>query len=199
MTNEQAKCEVCGVGSVRRTARAGRTHEYRRGLELPVPADVQLDECDHCGEIYLDETDAEALHGALRGPYLEWQKTEIAALVERITDALPGIMQREIERALGVTGTYLSHLLAGRKEASRTLLTLLEEFALHPRDVRRKLDLRSWRDVPYALPAYVSLETRSASAQEAPTPLLSGGPAPWSAYKQEAQLLRDGSGGGVAA
>ncbi len=150
MATGERECEACEEGTVRRWAHAGRTYEYRRGLELPIPEDLALEECDRCGELYLDEAEADALREAMRKPYLEWQASEARALVDRITHAIPGITQRQLERALGVTATYLSHVLKGRKEASQTLMTLLEEFALHPRDVVRKLELKPWRSVPSA-------------------------------------------------
>ena len=43
-----------------------------------------------------------------------------------------------------VTGTYLSHVLAGRKEASSMLVYLLEAYALSPAEFQRRHSGGAW-------------------------------------------------------
>lgn len=53
-------CAQCGKGHYRRTARPGRTEEYN-GIEVEIPADVALLECDACHEILMSPKDMEVL------------------------------------------------------------------------------------------------------------------------------------------
>lgn len=47
-----ARCVECG-GEVKLLAQAGRTREFRRGMELPIPAAFEIPTCSKCGEEYM--------------------------------------------------------------------------------------------------------------------------------------------------
>ena len=141
-------CEVCGH-TVEPRASAGRVHEYRRGLSLPIPDSFSIPTCAHCGDIYLSEEGYEALADAQKPAFIEWQKAHLAELV-RVLQERHHVRIRDIERACGVTGTYLSHLLGGRNEASQVLINLLEAFALSAAEFDRKLNNVSWEEARQA-------------------------------------------------
>jgi transcriptional regulator with XRE-family HTH domain len=131
------RCVECG-DQVRLLKKAGRVEEYRRGVPLPIPEDFAIPTCPTCGEEYFTVELSEAL-AKLQAPlFAEWQRAHCEPLVDRIRKAHE-ITLRELEEACGVTGTYLSHVLAGRKEASLTLIRLLEAYAAAPKELARQL------------------------------------------------------------
>jgi transcriptional regulator with XRE-family HTH domain len=136
-------CQQCG-GVVREKTGGDRTFEYRRGLPLPVPDDFAIATCETCGETYMTAEEYRDLADRQKPAFLAWQKEHVARVLRTIRDANKTTL-REIERACGVTGTYLSHLLAGRNEASQPLINLLEALALYPAEYRRQLaGTESW-------------------------------------------------------
>ena len=112
------RCGECG-SLVKALKRRGRTREYRRGVLLPVPDDFPIPTCVGCGEEYLSVAEAEALDRLQQPVFVERQKRHCGEVVDRIK-ATHGVTLRAIEQACGVTGTYLSHVLAGRKRAPRS-------------------------------------------------------------------------------
>ncbi len=180
MTTIPKKCETCGAAVEMRSG-AGRSHEYRRDLALPVPDAFEIPTCVQCGEIYLNEDGYRALADAQKPAFLEWQKKHLAEVIDTIKSA-HGVRLRDVERAADVTATYLSHLLGGRNEASQTLINLLEAFALHPGEFQRKLRGKSWEaakiatmQMPSKLGAYkgtaiVVLASQVAAPQRAAPP-----------------------------
>ncbi len=128
------------------TSGSGRKHEYRRGLAMPVPDDFTIPTCSDCGELFLSEEEYDRLFDLQKPAFIEWQKKHLGDVVKSIRDR-HAVRLRDVERACGVTGTYLSHVLAGRKEASATLIGLLEAFARHPAEFRRQLDGGDWQQV----------------------------------------------------
>jgi hypothetical protein len=139
-------CDVCGT-PVELIVGPGRTREYRRGVVLPIPDSFGIPTCPKCEETYFSAAEASKLARLQKPLFIEWQKDHIGKLLRAIRDANPGVTLRDIERASGVTGTYLSHLLAGRNEAGPTLMKLLEAFATHPAEFRRQLAGQSWKEV----------------------------------------------------
>lgn len=137
-------CAACG-GRVKLSAKAGRVREYRRGLALPVPREFRIPTCTECGEEYLSVEQAEELERLQAPAYREWQATHLKEVVRSI-QSRHGVTLRQIEAACDITPTYLSHLLAGRKEASLTLVRLLEAQSLYPAEFERQL-----RGVPWAV------------------------------------------------
>ncbi|HEX7604327.1 MAG TPA: helix-turn-helix transcriptional regulator, partial [Polyangiaceae bacterium] len=121
----------------------GRMREYRRGVPLPVPDDFGIPTCAGCGEEYLSVEQAEALDALQAPAYAKWQTEHLTKVIRQI-QAAHGVTQRDIEGACGVTGTYLSHVLSGRKEASATLVSLLEAYSLYPLEFQRRREGGSW-------------------------------------------------------
>lgn len=135
---ETFPCVECG-GLVRLETGPGRVEEYRRGVPLPVPAELAIATCSSCGERYFDEEQREALAAYQAPLFAAWQREHCAPLIERIRRRHRGVTLRDLEGACGVSPTYLSHVLAGRKDASLTLIRLLEAFANAPAELERHL------------------------------------------------------------
>jgi hypothetical protein len=132
-------CGLCGGRVAYRTG-LGRTHEYLPGVVLAVPNDFAIATCQKCGERYLTSAESEALEARLVGPYAEYCRELVQAVRART-----GVTLREVELASGVTATYLSHVLAGRKQPSLMLVRLLQAFARHPEELRRHQAGGDWR------------------------------------------------------
>jgi transcriptional regulator with XRE-family HTH domain len=137
------RCTECG-DTVRLETGPGRVQEYRRGLELPVPDSFAIPTCPTCGERYFTVERGDALAKAQKPLFAEWQRTHTTPLVEEIQKR-HGVTLRHIEAACGVSGTYLSHVLAGRKEASVTLIRLLEAYARVPAEFVRQMKREGWK------------------------------------------------------
>ncbi|MFI5300512.1 MAG: helix-turn-helix domain-containing protein [Polyangiales bacterium] len=74
---------------------------------------------------------SEPLDLLLEQAFLERQAHELEVCI-RVLRLRHGANQQDIEDACGVTRTYLSHLRAGRKEASETLMRLIKVFVISP-------------------------------------------------------------------
>lgn len=136
------QCGLCNA-PVQLAQGPGRTREYRRGVALPVPANFAIPTCTACGEEYLSVDRAESLDVLQAPAYATWQKEHFTKVVDSIRTR-HGVTLRQVESACDVTPTYLSHVLAGRKEASTTLLCLLEAYSLHPDEFARRRSGESW-------------------------------------------------------
>lgn len=151
-------CVLCGA-EVKQQRGPGRVAEFRRGLNLPVPDSFEIPTCVSCGEQYFTVELGKQLETAQEPYYVEWQRQHCAPLVACIRET-HGVSMREVEKACGVTGTYLSHVVNGTKEASTTLIRLLEAFANHPTEFRRHLEgrtsLTGWANLPSPALAYVA-------------------------------------------
>lgn len=122
-------CVNCAEGSVRRVARSGRVERYLAVRNLPVPAELELPECDVCGEVFLDEKDEAALTQALEKTYRKLAGAKAQNALARLKES--GIRERRIESLLDLSPNYLSRIRSG-KETSGGLATLLLLFAEHP-------------------------------------------------------------------
>ncbi len=138
-------CTECLEGRLEPRSGEGRMFTYRRGSRYELPADFDVPTCSVCGAMFFDESLREAAKALLRPTYLADQRTHLTFLVETIREKA-GVSNRDVERACGVTPTYLSHLLKGRKEASEPLMGLLEAFAIYPAEVHRRLQRESAHD-----------------------------------------------------
>jgi YgiT-type zinc finger domain-containing protein len=121
-------CPVCG-GTVSTFARAGRTDTYK-GIELAVPAELELTECEQCGETYVDPDEWRALSDALALAYREFVKKRLDADFRKIKRA--GVSLASLERQLALSEGYLSKI---RKdvEPSFQLVALVSLVAENPR------------------------------------------------------------------
>lgn len=136
-------CVECG-GAVRSRTGRGRTREYRTGLPLPVPDDFPILTCSSCGETYLSEDDDKRLDAAQKPAYLQWQRQHLSEVIATIQYKKPDLSLRALERACGVTPSYLSHVSKGRRVASATLIHLLEAYAVYPAELERHIERRPW-------------------------------------------------------
>lgn len=121
------RCPECG-GDVKLVARTGRSREYLKGFHLTIPNDFGIPTCTDCGEESMSAEISEKLDEILSGVL----QTRMRLYVEKIHAIHAGTSQREIEEALRVTPSYLSHVLSGRKPPSATLVELLALFAEVP-------------------------------------------------------------------
>lgn len=128
MTTNERPCAACGKGVVRRTGRAGRVDVYK-GLTLPLPADLALNECDACGEMYATVADAESIDLALATAYAAHVRGRVESSIGRLQAA--GLSLAAVERELGLSEGYLSKI---RKsvEPSFQLVALLAVIAENP-------------------------------------------------------------------
>jgi hypothetical protein len=134
---EPFPCPECG-GTVRMVPPAGETWEFRRGLPVRIPGSVRIPRCDRCGESYLGPADEARVQAAVRAVFLEEQKRHYARCVGQL-QRVHGATLGEIERACGVTPTYFSHVMKGRRVASLTLTRLVEAFVAAPGEMARHL------------------------------------------------------------
>ena len=154
-TNDVAgSCAECGK-LVRLLKGSGRTREYVRGVPLPIPDDFLIPTCTSCGETYITEDVSSKLDPILKKQYLKLQSEHF----RRLTNILMrrhGITQREIVRVCGITPSYLSHVLAGKRQASTTLTRLLEAFVDSRSEFERHLKGQPWSPIgirPFAVVA----------------------------------------------
>lgn len=129
------RCAECG-DVVDLATGPGRRSEYRRGVILAVPEDFAIPTCVGCGEQHLTAEMGQALSELQAPDFAAWQRRTCKPLVEKIQRDHDAKLA-DVERACGVSRTYLSHVVNGSKEASLTLIRLLEAFARHPDEFRR--------------------------------------------------------------
>jgi transcriptional regulator with XRE-family HTH domain/ribosomal protein S27AE len=124
------RCPECG-GAVEMRKAAGRTREFRRGVLLEIPQTFGIPTCTRCGEESMIPEVSDELDRVLGEAYRAQQAQTIRVCVDVIR-LRHDVSQREIEKACGVTASYLSHMMSGKKETSLTLMRLIEIFALSP-------------------------------------------------------------------
>lgn len=150
------RCGECG-GLIEPKFGPGRTREYLRGIWLTIPEDFSTPACAKCGAEYMAPEVSERLDEVLRRQLT----THVDQCVKYI-QTLNGVTQQDIEDAIGVTRTYLSHLRAGRKEPSAPLIKLLELCAFIPDCFQH---VREKRPVTLAWPAALIVVGKAGRAQ----------------------------------
>lgn len=138
MTNALFDCDYCD-GKVVMSTGTGRSHDFRTGIVLEIPEEFATAACQSCGRSYLTTEEAEQLDRLFETKLAE----ECRTLVARI-QSQTGLSQKQVELAAGVTPTYLSHVMAGRKQPSATLFGLLECLARHPTEALRRIEHMHW-------------------------------------------------------
>jgi transcriptional regulator with XRE-family HTH domain len=110
---------------------------------VPIPDEFAIPTCSKCGEIYVVPEIAEELNAILRKAFLRLQQQHYRQMVKVLTER-HGVTQKDIVQACGVTPSYLSHVMAGKRQASVTLTRLLEAFVANPAELDRHLDGHPW-------------------------------------------------------
>lgn len=125
------KCHNCHKGTVNLLARPGRTAPYKSIPNLPVPADLEIRTCDHCGEEWITPEDATRINAALDLVYQH-------ELLSRLRAVLPDAKEASrIERDLGLSRGYLSRLRKTTRPPTEALLAILALFRQHPSTLRQ--------------------------------------------------------------
>lgn len=97
----------------------GRTTRYKAIRNLPVPDDLIMQTCNHCGERWFSPGDAKRIDAAMEIVYRR-------ELVRRVQAVLPAAEDADrIERDLGLSRGYISRLRKGTKVPSEALLAIL--------------------------------------------------------------------------
>jgi hypothetical protein len=113
------KCHARFQGEVIYLAKPGRTTRYKAIPNLPVPADLEMRTCNHCGEQWISPADAKRIDAALEVVYRQELLAKVRAVLPDPKDA------DRIERDLGLSRGYLSRLRTGRKIPSEPLVAIL--------------------------------------------------------------------------
>lgn len=127
------RCADCGA-FVKMQSAVGEKREFRRGISVDIPPEVEIPKCEGCGEVYLRASDSKRVDAAVRRTYLARQVSHYRRMLESLQQEL-NLTLREIEDVCGVTGTYLSQVAGGHRVASTMLTRLVEMFARHPEDL----------------------------------------------------------------
>jgi ribosomal protein S27AE len=135
-------CGECGH-SVRLATGPGRTSEYAPGFHVSIPDDFPIPTCPNCGEVYILPDFADRLEPIFRAEFLRAQSGHYNELV-RILMLRHNATKRDIVRACSITPSYLSHVLAGKRQASTTLTRLLEAFVANGAEFERHVNGRPW-------------------------------------------------------
>lgn len=125
------KCHSCHKGTVSMLARPGRTAPYKSIPNLTVPADLEIQTCDHCGEEWMTPEDATRIDATMNIVYQQ-------ELLRRLRAVLPDAKEASrIERDLGLSRGYLSRLRKTTRPPTEALLAILALFRLHPSTLRQ--------------------------------------------------------------
>ena len=125
------KCYTCFEGEVVPAAMPGRRLRYKAIPNLPVPDDLVIQTCNHCGEQWISPADAKRIDAALEIVYRQ-------ELLARVRAVLPDPKNADrIERNLGLSRGYLSRLRAGRKIPSEPLVAILTLIHQQPSVLKR--------------------------------------------------------------
>ncbi len=129
------RCVECGEGIVRLVAAPGRQAKYRT-LTLPVPAALEIPTCGNCGTEWINESVARKLDAALETEFRIRMRDLVTVSLARLSKC--SISKAHVERVLGLSQGYLSHLTTtGDKTPSEALALNLVYFAQNPRRLRR--------------------------------------------------------------
>jgi hypothetical protein len=141
-------CAECGKGIVLPVATPGRQARHRT-LTLPVPAELEIPTCDNCGAEWIGDRVAGKLDAALEKEFRARMRDLVTVSLARLSKC--GISKAHVERVLGLSQGYLSHLTTtGDKTPSEALALNLVHFAQNPRSLRRSEEL--WKRLSGAKP-----------------------------------------------
>lgn len=161
------RCPECG-GNVRPFAGPGRALKHR-GVPVSVPADLEVNTCDKCGEEYFGPEDVARVDAAMEVAYRDELTKRAAAALRKIIDA--SIEQSAVETLLGLSAGYLSKVKTGARVPSADLVSHLALIAKSPKSRigelvafwRTPLEFKPKRgSKPKALPPQRKTSTREA-------------------------------------
>lgn len=124
-------CPDCRLGRVALRAVSGRRAMVFRGLEVELPASLELGTCDHCLTYTVTSDQEAAFEEAVQQSLLSWQRDRAAQMVDEVCTRHK-LTRQQLASALGITPSHLSHICSGSKPASTTLLRLLAVFRALP-------------------------------------------------------------------
>jgi hypothetical protein len=128
------RCAECDRGIVRPVAAPGRQARHRT-LTLPVPADLEIPTCGNCGTEWIGDSAARKLDAALEKEFRARMRDLVTVSLARLSKH--GISKAHVERVLGLSQGYLSHLTTtGDRTPSEALALNLVHFAQNPRRLR---------------------------------------------------------------
>ncbi len=135
------RCAECG-GMIRLVAKPGRRGRYKT-MMLPIPASLKIPTCASCGSEWIDRATGAAidvlLERAFRGELRARAKDAIERIAKQVT-------KQRLERLLGLSQGYLSHLTAGDRDPSPELVSQLALIARAPKQRVRELeDFWGWK------------------------------------------------------
>jgi len=136
------RCLECGEGRIRPVTKQGRTMPYRTMLALEIPTEVPIPTCDHCGSEWIDEQTAAALDEVLEQQYRTELQARLKLALQQI-ETYAQISGRKLERLLGLSEGYLSHVDNERGNPSAQLVSALALVAEDPKHRLSELE-RLW-------------------------------------------------------
>lgn len=139
MNNPEIICPNCEKGTVALRRIAGRKEVAIPGVEVELPADLELPTCNVCLDYSVPESAEEAVSLAIQERFRHWQRSYVDGLVRTLCDRHQ-VTRRRVAAALDVTASYLSNIVAGDKAASSMLLRLLRAFVVAPDEFKVALE-----------------------------------------------------------
>jgi hypothetical protein len=137
------RCVECGKGIVQPVAAPGRQARHRT-LTLPVPADLEIPTCGNCGTEWIGDSVARKLDAALEKEFRVRMRDLVTVSLARLSKH--SISKAHVERVLGLSQGYLSHLTTtGDKTPSEALALNIVYFAQNPQRLRRSEAL--WKKI----------------------------------------------------
>lgn len=134
-------CHECG-GTMTKKSAAGLRWQVIPGVPMDVPPSIEVVRCDSCDDYALTAAEVARIEEALEPEARRWMAEEVQRAV-RCLKAREGVTTAELESALGVGHTYLSHASnPSTGKVSLPLLRLLQAFVACPEELRRHRERR---------------------------------------------------------
>ena len=119
---------------------------------LSCPADLEIPTCNKCGTEWIGDSVARKLDAALEKEFRVRMRDLVTASLARLSKH--SISKAHVERVLGLSQGYLSHLTTtGDKTPSEALALNLVNFAQNPQLLRRSEAL--WKKLSGAKPSTI--------------------------------------------
>lgn len=163
---ETFTCASCGRGEVKPMPGHGRRMLYRNFPSLPIPDEVAVPTCDHCGEEWLDDEALASLDASLKEAA---RKARSGIAAQSIGILAESAHQRDLEALLDLSFGYLSKVKHGQEVPGAPLTALLALLAARPARLRELEHLwSSGRVALRSLPSGTSFTGLDAVPDEVP-------------------------------